>query len=290
MVSAQPDIPSLGRLSSRPDGWRRSTWPGGAFETAYRPRTPHVTGEIASNHHLIMATLRGGARRHAFTNADGHRYQGPDLTGSISFLPAGCLRELELEDVEWRWAAIAVETSTEGSAAILGTIRSLTVNDDPFVFGMIQEMERLDALSGGIESIYAQTMTGALARYLATRFAGQLSSSRQYALAPYKFRRVQDFVMANLGQRLSLAELASLCGLSERHFHRAFKVTTGRTPLEFVTEKRMERARLMLATTKEPILTIALSVGFANPGHFARAFAEATGMTPSDYRRKAVVN
>jgi AraC family transcriptional regulator len=237
-----------------------------------------------------MATLRGGARKHIFTNADGYRHEGPDLAGSVSFLPAGCVRKLELQDVEWRWAAIALDASLEGTARSLGHVPSLTVKEEPFVFGLLQEMERLDALAGGIEPIYAQTMTGALAQYMAHRFGGFRSADEGHALPPYKLRRVREFVTAHLGQRLSLADLAALCDLSERHFHRSFKATVGQTPLEFIIQQRMERAKLLLSSSTESIATIALKVGFANPGHFARAFVEANGTRPSAYRSSASVN
>ena len=285
MASVEADHPSFGKLSSRPDGWRRASWGRGTFETAYRPRTAHVTGEIASNRHLIMATLRGGARRHVFANADGQRHEGPDVTGSVSFLPAGCARQLELHDVEWRWAAIVLDASREGPMASLARTPSLALKHEPFIFGLLQEMERLDAVSGGVEPIYAETMAGALTHYIVKRFGEWRAPEHGHALPPFKLRRVKEFIATNLGTRLSLADLAGLCELSERHFHRSFKATCGQTPLEFVVQQRMERAKLLLSSSDAPIASVALAVGFANPGHFARAFQDATGMTPSAYRR-----
>lgn len=279
----------LGRLSSRPDSWRRTSWATGVFETAHRPHTPHVAGEIVSGRHLIMATLQGGARRHVFTTADGFRHEGPDLTGSVSFLPAGCARRLELHDVKWRWAAIALDASSEDVGASLARVPSMSLKQEPFVFGLLREMERLDALAGGIEPIYAETMAAALTRYLVNRFDARRTVDEGGALPPFKLRRVKDFVASHLDQRLSLAELAALCGLSERHFHRSFKATTGETPLRYVVRQRIERAMLLLAGSEASIAAVAFAVGFANPTHFARAFKDATGMTPSAYRNGAAV-
>ncbi|AMJ59942.1 hypothetical protein AXW83_06215 [Bosea sp. PAMC 26642] len=232
-----------------------------------------------------MATLRGGARRHTFTNADGQRHDGPDLTGSVSFLPAGCTRQLELHDVEWRWAAIALDATREGPMDAIGRVPSLAVNEEHFIFSLLQEMDRIDAMSGGLEPIYSETMAGALTLYIANRFDRLRAEDRSYALPPFKLRRIKDFVDANLGSKLSMSELATLCGLSERHFQRSFKVTTGVTPLSYVVKQRIERARLLLASTDVSIVSIGATVGFANPGHFARAFGDATGMTPSIYRK-----
>ncbi len=290
MVPVQTKDLSPGKLSSHPDGFRRSEWSGGAFETAYRPRTAHVSGEISSHRHLVMVTLRGGARQHVYANADGQRHEGPDLTGSVSFLPAGCERRLALHDVEWRWAAIALDALPGKATASLARTPSLALKHEPFIFGLLQEMERLDALSGGMEPIYAETMAGALVQYMVMRFGDWQAPDQEYALPPFKLRRVRDFVAANLGARVSLGQLAALCDLSERHFHRAFKVTTRQTPLDYIVEKRMERARLLLSSPGVSIAAVSLEVGFANPGHFARAFAAATGMTPSAYRNRTCVN
>lgn len=277
----------LGSLSSRPDGWRRSAWAGGAFETAFRPRTRFVTGEIVSDRHLVMATLRGGAARHAFLNDDGQRHVGPDLAGSVSFLPAGCVRKLELHDVEWRWAAVALDPTTNSPGSVLASVGSIALRDEPVVFGLLAEMERLLALSDDIEPIYAETITGALAQYLARKLGAWRMPESDYALPPFKLRRAKEFIAANLATRLSLADLARLCDLSERHFHRAFKASIGRTPLEHITAERIDRAKLMLASSGDSIATVALAVGFANPSHFARTFAALTGVTPSAYRAQA---
>jgi AraC family transcriptional regulator len=108
-----------------------------------------------------------------------------------------------------------------------------------------------------------------------------------YALPPFKLRRVKDYVAANLATRLSLGELARLCSLSDRHFHRAFKASTGQTPLEYITAERIHRAKLLLASRSLQVTDVAFAVGFANPSHFARTFAATTGLTPSAYRTQS---
>lgn len=287
MTSAKPQ--SIGNLSSRPQGWRRTDWAGGAFKTAYRSRTPFVDGEIVSNRHLIMATLRGGAARHRFSTDDGLRHEGPDVAGSVSFLPAGCLRKLELHDVEWQWAAVALDPAANGPGSVLANVGSIALREEPVVLGLLAEIERLDALPGGVEPIYAETIAGALAQYVALKFSAWPVIETNHALPPFKLRRVKEFIAANLATRLSLAGLARLCDLSERHFHRAFKASVGQTPLEYITAERVVRSKLLLTSGGLSIAEVAFAVGFANPSHFARTFTAATGMTPSVYRaRKSV--
>jgi AraC family transcriptional regulator len=281
---------SIGRLSTPPDGWRRSSWAGGTFETAYRPFTREVEGALRSDRHLIMTTLRGGARRHVFTTDDGRRYAGPDRPGAFSFLPAGCERRLKLEDVEWRWAAIALQPDSADGKDDLSSLGSMAMAEDRFVSSSLTELERVDALSGRLEPLYAETIVAALKSYLLTRYCGRSDDSARGCFLPtWRLRLVRDYVASHLADRISIADVAKLCRLSERHFHRAFRATTGQTPLDYVVAQRMEKARLLLASAPKSIAEVALAVGYANPTHFARAFHAATGLNPSAYRRQMAV-
>ncbi len=58
------------------------------------------------------------------------------------------------------------------------------------------------------------------------------------------------------------------------------------SPMEYIKRVRLERSRQMLATTDVPVYAVAESVGFINPFHFSRAFKEASGMSPSHYRKQ----
>ena len=60
---------------------------------------------------------------------------------------------------------------------------------------------------------------------------GASASFRPAKLAPWQVRRVTEFVDADVGADLRIADLAALIGVSVGHFHRAFRATTGRTPL-----------------------------------------------------------
>jgi AraC family transcriptional regulator len=171
----------------------------------------------------------------------------------------------------------------------LASVGSIALSDEPVVFGLLAEFERLDALSNGVEPIYAEAISSAIAHYLARKVGACRVTESSCALPPYKLRRVREFVAENLASRLSSNHMARLCDLSERHFHRAFKASTGRTPLEYVTAARIDHAKLLLASKTLSIADVAFAVGFANPSHFARTFAAATGVTPSAYRARSSV-
>lgn len=271
------------RLSSQPENLRRRDWQGGAFTTAYRPATPFVEGEIVSPNHLIMVTLKGGAKRHEIRTDDGHRYDGPDRPGSVSFLPAHRTRRLKLHGVEWRWATIALAPAGLADVA-LAKVAAFSGVEDGFVQNLLAEFERLDALDDGLDPIWRETMVQALVSYLGRRYAGAaMPSEPSRALPIWRLRQVKEAVEARLSGDLRIADLAALCGMSEGHFHRAFRATVGCTPLQHITARRVDAARHLLATTELSIGAIAFKVGFLSPSHFARVFRQATGKAPAAY-------
>jgi AraC family transcriptional regulator len=94
--------------------------------------------------------------------------------------------------------------------------------------------------------------------------------------------RVAEYVDSALAGPLDLGRLAGVAALSPFHFARAFKGSTGLTPHEFVTSRRMDRARGLLRS--EPVEAVAGAVGFSNLSHFRRVFRRHTGLPPSAYR------
>ena len=72
-----------------------------------------------------------------------------------------------------------------------------------------------------------------------------------------------------------------MANLSERHFSRLFKESTGVSPHQYVIRQRVEKARDLLASTDLPVGEVALVCGFAHQGHLARHFGRLVGVTPA---------
>lgn len=105
-------------------------------------------------------------------------------------------------------------------------------------------------------------------------------------LAPGALRRVREHVESRLAERIDLATMSSLAGLSAPHFARAFKQSVGVSPGRYVRSRRIDAAAKLIESTDLPLAEIALEVGFSDQSHFTRTFAELTGDTPRAYRRK----
>jgi AraC-like DNA-binding protein len=115
---------------------------------------------------------------------------------------------------------------------------------------------------------------------------------RHFAIQPPRgglsagaLRRVCEFVESHLEEDINLEILAAEARLSVYHFARGFKLSTGVTPLRYVLEQRVKRARQLLVQTDLPLSAIASAVGFFDQGHFSRQFRSLVGTTPSSFRR-----
>lgn len=105
-------------------------------------------------------------------------------------------------------------------------------------------------------------------------------------LAPWQVRRLARFVEENLHEIIRAEDLAGIARLSISHFSRAFRESFRQTPYAYVLDRRIARAKQMMAAGNEPLAQIALSCGMADQAHFSRLFRRLTGETPSQWRRR----
>jgi len=104
------------------------------------------------------------------------------------------------------------------------------------------------------------------------------------ALTPRQRRKVLAHIDANLHRRIAIAELAQAAGLGESWFARAFRNATGETPARAVTQRRIERTKLLLRDADVGLADIAGAAGFSDQAHFTRVFRLHTGTTPAVWR------
>jgi AraC family transcriptional regulator len=104
-----------------------------------------------------------------------------------------------------------------------------------------------------------------------------------------RLRRVTEFIDDNLARALPLADLSAEAHMSQYHFARLFKESTGLPPHRFVVQRRIERARELLAEGQMSIDAIARAVGFRTRSHFSMMFHRLTGSPPTVYRAFAAL-
>lgn len=111
-------------------------------------------------------------------------------------------------------------------------------------------------------------------------------NSSAQGLPTWRLRRVIDYIEENLGNDLGLEKLAATAEFSEFHFSRMFKLRTGLTPHAYVTERRVLRAKELLAQSNISIKEISAQLGFVDQAHLTTVFKRSTGTTPKKFREQ----
>jgi AraC family transcriptional regulator len=156
--------------------------------------------------------------------------------------------------------------------------------------GLWETVLKLKAQIGSADPgdrMYAEALGGLLAHEL-LRLHRAIPASRpadRGGLAKWQQRRVTDFMVEHLAQDISLGVLADLVRLSPYHFLRSFKRSFGEPPHRYLTGRRIERAKALLANPRASITEIAFDVGFSGTSAFSATFRRIAGQTPTDFRR-----
>ena len=98
-------------------------------------------------------------------------------------------------------------------------------------------------------------------------------------------REAYDYVGEHFTERCSLAAVAAAVHVSPHYLHAVFSRQVGMTPLEYRNEKRIEKAKRLLAAGEASLPEIALETGFCTQSHFTKVFKAACGVTPAQYRK-----
>lgn len=93
------------------------------------------------------------------------------------------------------------------------------------------------------------------------------------------------YIRKHLNEAIELEKLAEISCLSKDHFIRLFKKELGTTPLQYIYQKKIEKAQLLLITEELAVKEIAFQLAFDDYSYFNRLFKKTTGVTPQEYRR-----
>ncbi len=243
------------------------------------------------DHHYAVMHL-GGAKQVT------RRRDGPTLskvaeTGSITLVPAGTayfwrtegpiafahlyLRPDRLERLFER------ELDGEGRGATL--IDTVGCRDPQLELAFARMIDEI-RFAAQPSHLLLDALLESFSIRLAQRHSSGASQAngRAVALAPHRLRRVIEFIDANLGRDVGLADLVAAAGTSQFHFSRAFRMATGWSPYRYLLQRRIEYARLLLMASGDSLAAISSACGFNSRHQFSVMFKRSVGVGPKRFR------
>ena len=241
----------------------------------------------------IIATYYGPPSPRVWRNGN-MRLEGTGRPGGIGVVPANwdgrwdIERQASLSYVllsDSRLQTFADQTFDRGRRVEL--VPSVA-KEDPVGSHVLRLLSRCSAQADPSARLYVEQALDLLCTHLLrahSSLAQAIPPSTKGRLAPWQGRRSKEMLLAHIDGRIGLDELAQACGLSRSHFARAFKTTTGVTPMQWLVSQRIDRAKTLLLNSALPIDEVAHHCGFTDQSHFTRAFLKVMGDTPGAWRR-----
>jgi AraC family transcriptional regulator len=263
----------------------------------------HKAGEIAPftpQNAFITQTIQNTRSNVSIRSSGGVRQEVTEVTpGTIWLCPAGICEEAtclvdDFPEVLHVYLPphIFLRHISEGSLNFgARDVRYQAQVTNPAVVRIIQNIRQelyQETCSGGLKmDALASELIGTLAQDHA-----EVSSAKPLALAigildRRRLDRVLEYIETNLDLDIRVGELAKVACFSLFHFVRAFHLAMGRAPHAYLSERRLDRAKQLLAYSNTSLADISLTCRFSGQSNFTRAFTRAMGVSPGRFRKTA---
>lgn len=243
--------------------------------------------------HVVIISLSDGAKGELVTSS-GLGMRGTQTKGAVAVLPSGLEHQAVLDGPSEHLALYidpaliaraAADVQMPGGFEIIERYTRVDKVITSIGFALLEELD-----SGhDTGRLYAESLANVLAVHLLRHYTtkGEQPHRIQGGISARKLRQVTDFIAANYAKDVKLAELAQVAGMSNFHFAREFKRTTGTTPHQYLIKYRVEKAKELLTENDLPLIEVGLQSGFSHQSHFTRLFRKITGTTPQSFRLAA---
>ena len=276
----------LSDILGKPISQIKADWQSISFEENCIPQGKQP--EICVNKHMIGINV--GQLVNVDSKVDGKRIKFPFLRGSLMLLPAEVPINAHLDKVHNSISFNLTQELLSRNAMEMWDddrvelIPSFPIHD-PLINQMAEALRRNEKTNADGCQIYAKTMANALAVHLLQNFSTRSHTAlpRTEALASKKLKRVLDYINDHLEQKIEIEELATLAQLSQYHFSRVFKESTGLSPHQYVIQQRVEKAKQLLSQRTMTISEVALASGFTHQSHLNRHFKGLLNITPKEF-------
>lgn len=282
-----PIIPLLPRLPVVSSA--SSEWKSLQFACCHQPA--FAIPEHNSNHHRIC--INGGKVVRLKQKVEGKAKTIDSIPSDIGIYPAYHAQSFSW-DREAEFWLIALEPKLISNLGYelyqsnnIELIPQLDSLFDPLIKQIALALKTTLETDSFGSKLYADSMANALAVHILSRYSNcsrKVPASKS-KLSQQQLSQVVDYIDSNLDRDISLAQLATIAKLSEFHFGRLFKQTTGIPPHQYHLQLRVERAKQLLLQGIA-IAEVAQKVGFSSQGHLNYHFKRRVGLTPKQFLKQ----
>jgi AraC family transcriptional regulator len=211
---------------------------------------------------------------------------GP-LARRLTFVPAGHeFREWQRPRGRTLYLDPASVPIPPAPSPTAGPFRPRVLFEDSMLWETAVKLAKV--IDGGLEDeSYAEAL-GVVVAHELLHIHGIVQRPRpavRGGLAAWQQRVVAAYIEEHLAESIPLAALAQLVQRSSYYFCHAFRQSFGVPPHRYHVNRRMERAKILLADPIRSVTDIALALGFSETSSFSATFRQVAGTTPTEYRR-----
>lgn len=268
---------------------RHSTaWQGLITESIYVPAQSRIECQYNAPSHLLVMYV-DGVRREGETFIDGLTPSTlRNVTNKLTFVPANhAYSEWHETRTPMRISYIYLDPSRLNGLGDEDALYAPKAFFDDLVIWDTATKLRHVIERGQANKSYVDALIDVLAHELS---GSDQEESRSPAvnrggLAAWQMRSVTKHIEEHLGEQISLVTLANLARLSQSHFSRAFKQSFGVPPHEYHIQRRIEKAKSLLAERGASVTDVGFELGYSHTSSFSVAFRKITGQSPRAFRR-----
>ena len=248
--------------------------------------------------HLVNVHLSGP--NHVVQRRNERTHEGHRITRAVDVIPAGTPAYFRMGAASEDTCMLLTDRFVRRVAQEAGAdpdafeVAPSFNTPDPHIerIGMSLLSEMKTRALGG--ELFAESLANVLALHLVRHHSSlgrrsKRKTERGGGFSKRALGRATDYVNDNLSRKVTLAEMAGAARMSPYHFARSFKAATGLPPHRYVIQRRVERAKALLANTDLTIAEVARAVGFSNQSHLAFHVGRLLGVSPKTLRREALL-
>lgn len=243
----------------------------------FRTDPPGVV-EVPPRDHPVVA-IHFGPSVYIHCRRGPWSHRGLGVHGDIDIIPAGIPSRWEMKETD---RVILLDVENRPGVEIINRFQ---IRDRQLeLFGRLMKAEMDAGYPNG--RLYLDSVGSSVAEHLRARYSSGAPPEPAKGGLGANLKQVIAYVEDNLSHDLSLKELAGVAGVSVSHIKTTFRESVGLPVHQYVIQRRVDRAQLLLREGKLPIGRIAVETGFSHQSHLAYHLRRQFGVSPSESARR----